>query len=294
MFRVYNNFVMLCGKEVTCVMKGDMHCHTTMSDGSTSPEQLVQFAIDAGLDFIAVTDHDTMAGAQIAVNLGKRKGLKVIPGVEVSTYDSKTGRIVHLLCYMPRKTEKLEKLIGKTIAARKEAIKEVIKGVCSQYPITYDDILRAAGNSQCIFRQHIAKALMEKGYATTIFSEETTKAIRAFNYKMSYPEVREAADIINQTGGVCALAHPGRYGSLDLAWELAKEGKIQAIELNHPNNSDSDREEIEKIIKEYWLVPLGGSDYHGYFNSVPRPLGTCTTPGEALDALLKVREELNK
>ena len=96
-------------------MIGDMHCHTTMSDGSTSPEMLVQYAIDAGLDFIAVTDHDTMAGTQAAVNLGKRKGLKVIPGVEVSTYDSKTGRNVHLLCYMPKKTEKLEKMIKAVI-----------------------------------------------------------------------------------------------------------------------------------------------------------------------------------
>ncbi|MBP1570202.1 MAG: PHP domain-containing protein, partial [Oscillospiraceae bacterium] len=60
-------------------MTGDMHCHTTMSDGSTSPEMLVQYALDAGLDFIAVTDHDTMAGAQVAVNIGKRKGLRVIP-----------------------------------------------------------------------------------------------------------------------------------------------------------------------------------------------------------------------
>ena len=103
-----------------------------------------------------------------------------------------------------------------------------------------------------------------------------------------------AADIINQSGGICCLAHPGRYDSLELAWDLAEAGKIQAIELSHPANSESDREEIEKIIKKYWLVPLGGTDYHGYYSSHPHPLGTCTTPGEALDALMKVREELNK
>ncbi len=275
-------------------MKGDMHCHTTMSDGSTPPELIVDYAIDAGLDFIAITDHDTMAGAQIAVNVGKRKGLKVIPGVEVSTYDSKTGRIAHLLCYMPRKTEKLEKLIGGTIKARQAAIKDVINGISKIYPITYDDVVKASNGSQCLYRQHISKALMERGYATSIFDEEMKKVIRSFTYKMSYPEVREAVEVINQSGGVCCLAHPGRYDSIDLAWELARAGKIQAIELCHPSNTESDKAEIEKIIKECWLIPLGGTDYHGYYNSVARPLGTCTTPGEALDALLKVREELNK
>ena len=275
-------------------MIGDMHCHTTMSDGSTSPEMLVQFAVDAGLDFIAVTDHDTMAGAQVAVNIGKRKGLKVIPGVEVSTYDSKTGRNVHLLCYMPKKTEKLEKMINNTLKNRNEAIKGVVEEISKAYPITFEDVRRAAGNAQCIYRQHVARALMERGYTDAIFSDLYGKAFGDISYSVSFPEVREAADIINQSGGICCLAHPGRYDSLELAWELAEAGKIQAIELSHPANSESDREEIRKIIKKYWLVPLGGTDYHGYYSSHPHPLGTCTTPGEALDALLKVREELNK
>ena len=275
-------------------MIGDMHCHTTMSDGSTSPEMLVQYAIDAGLDFIAVTDHDTMAGVQTAVNLGKRKGLKVIPGVEVSTYDSKTGRNVHLLCYFPKKTEKLEKLINGTLKNRNEAIKAVIEEVSKKYPITYDDVVKVAGGAQCIYRQHVARALMERGYTYSVFSDFNGKAFGDIPYVVNFPEVREAADIINQTGGICCLAHPGRYDSLDLAWELAEAGKIQAIELSHPANSESDRAEIEKIIKKYWLVPLGGSDYHGYYISYPHPLGDCTTPGEALDALLKVKEELNK
>ena len=275
-------------------MIGDMHCHTTMSDGSTTPEQLVDFALDAGLDFIAVTDHDTMAGAQTAVNIGKRKGLKVIPGVEVSTYDAKTGRNVHLLCYMPKKLDKLEKMINNTLKERNNAIKKVIDEVSQRYPITYADVARAAGGAQCIYRQHVARALMERGYTCAVFSDLNGKAFGDIPYQVNFPEVWEAAEIINQSGGICCLAHPGRYDSLELAWELAKAGKIQEIELSHPANSESDRAEIEKIIKEYWLVPLGGSDYHGYYISYPHPLGTCTTPGEALEALLKVREELNK
>ncbi len=275
-------------------MIGDMHCHTTMSDGSTSPELLVDYALDAGLDFIAVTDHDTMAGAQLAVNIGKRKGLKVIPGVEVSTYDSKTGRNVHLLCYMPRKLEKLEKMINNTLKERNAAIKKVIDEVSKKYPITYQDVVKAAGGAQCLYRQHVARALMERGYTYAVFSDLNGRVFGDIPYRVNFPEVREAADIINQSGGICCLAHPARYDSMELAWELARDGKIQAIELSHPSNKEGTQEEIERIIKEYWLVPLGGSDYHGYYSSNPHPLGTCTTPGEALDALLKVREELNK
>ena len=89
-------------------MIGDLHCHSTMSDGSTNVDKIIDYAIAAGLDFISLTDHDTMAGVERAVNLGKRKGLKVIPGVEITAFDNKRERMVHLLCYMPKRMEKLE------------------------------------------------------------------------------------------------------------------------------------------------------------------------------------------
>ena len=88
-------------------MAGDLHCHSTMSDGSTPVDQVVEYAIQAGLEFISLTDHDTMAGVERAVNLGKRKGLRVIPGLEITTLDHERGRLAHILCYMQSKFEKL-------------------------------------------------------------------------------------------------------------------------------------------------------------------------------------------
>lgn len=274
-------------------MAGDLHCHSTMSDGSTPVDNVVEYAIQAGLNFISLTDHDTMAGVERAVNLGKRKGIRVIPGMEITTLDHERGRLAHLLCYMPRKTEKLEKLTAATLKERNSAIVPVVEEVAKHYPITLADVKKAAGDSTCIYRQHIICALMDRGYTYAVFSD-LYDIFKTIPYIMEYPDTRDVADMIKNAGGVACLAHPGHYDSLDLAWELAKDGKIQAIELSHPRNSESDREEIEKIIKQYWLVPTGGSDYHGFYSSVPHPLGTCTMPEEALGALIEVRNELNK
>ena len=133
---------------------------------------------------------------------------------------------------------------------------------------------------------------MDRGYTYAVFSD-LYDIFKTIPYIMEYPDTRDVADMIKNAGGVACLAHPGHYDSLDLAWELAKDGKIQAIELSHPRNSESDREEIEKIIKQYLLVPTGGSDYHGS-NQSSVQLGTCTMPEEALGALIEVRNELNK
>lgn len=274
-------------------MAGDLHCHSTMSDGSTPVDNVVEYAIQAGLNFISLTDHDTMAGVERAVNLGKRKGIRVIPGMEITTLDHERGHLAHLLCYMPRKTEKLEKLTAATLKERNSAIVPVVEEVAKHYPITLADVKKAAGDSTCIYRQHIIRALMDRGYTYAVFSD-LYDIFKTIPYTMEYPDTRDVADMIKNAGGVACLAHPGHYDSIDLAWELAKDGKIQAIELSHPRNSESDREEIEKIIKQYWLVPTGGSDYHGFYSSVPHPLGTCTMPEEALGALIEVRNELNK
>ena len=274
-------------------MTGDLHCHSLLSDGSTPVDQVVEYAIQAGLDFISLTDHDTMEGVERAVNYGKRKGIKVIPGMEITTLDHERGRLAHILCYMPKKTDMLEKLTSETLKARNEAIVPVIDAVSKDYPITYDDVVKAAGKSTCLYRQHIIRALMERGYTYSVFSD-LYKVFSTLPYEMDFPDTRDVTELIRKSGGVACLAHPGYYDSLDLAWELAESGKIQAIEISHPRNTESDREEIEKIVRKYWLVPTGGSDYHGFYSSVPHPLGTCTMPGEALDALMKVREELNR
>lgn len=102
-------------------MIGDLHCHTKLSDGSMGIEDVVFYAKRMGLDFIAITDHDTMAGVTRASVLGQRYGIQVIPGVEISCIDSKRGRKVHMLCYLPLKPMRLESIFQKTLTLRTQA-----------------------------------------------------------------------------------------------------------------------------------------------------------------------------
>ena len=275
-------------------MKGDLHTHSFYSDGSASVDQVVRFAAAEGLDFLSLTDHDTMAGVERAMDLGRRLGVRVIPGLEVSAVDEKTGRNVHLTCYLPRRTDRLEKFVQRTLDSRNEAARPLVEEIGRSFPITWKDVVEAAGPAKCIFRQHIMRALMERGYSYEIFGDFYKEVFGRIPYSVRFPDVWEAAEAIRAAGGVAALAHPGAYETLGLAEELAREGKIQAIELSHPRNTEQDKKEIARVAMEYGLVPIGGSDYHGFYTSHPHPLGTCTTPGESLDALLKIREQLNR
>lgn len=268
-------------------MIGDLHIHSVYSDGSATPDEIVRYAKDAGLGFIALTDHDTMAGIERVHSVAARNGVKVVPGVEITSFDNESGRMVHLLCYMPRKLDRLEKLMKANLAERTNAVLPIIEEVSKNYPITLEDVKSEMGPSQCLFRQHIIRSLMNRGYTYAVFSE-LYDIFRKIPYKPNFPEAREVARTLNETGGIVCLAHPGRYDSIELGRELAEKGLIQAIEINHPSNSEADRAEIEKIARQFCLVPTGGSDFHGFYSAEPHPIGTCTSTEGVLDALNEV------
>ena len=110
-------------------MIGDLHCHSKLSDGSTGLDDIVFYAKRAGLDALAITDHDTMSGVPRAEILGRRYGLTVIPGVEISTFDPNTGRRVHILCYLPHKSDALAGLLERTLEERRRSGERMIENV---------------------------------------------------------------------------------------------------------------------------------------------------------------------
>ena len=132
-------------------MIGDLHCHSKLSDGSTSLEDIVFYAKRAGLDALAITDHDTLSGASRAQVLGKRYGITVIPGVEISTFDPDTQRRVHILCYLPLKPDRLAGLLSRTLEQRRISGEQMIQKVSRLYPVTREHILRYAAASNSIF-----------------------------------------------------------------------------------------------------------------------------------------------
>ena len=139
-------------------MTGDLHCHTTLSDGSLGIEEVIVQAKRMGLGFLAITDHDTLSSSNRAQILGERYGVKVIPAVELSAWDKKRNSKVHILCYAPQKPDRLEGLCLKSCQIRKDCAKEMIEKVTARYPIPADAVLHYTKSSKSIFKQHIMRA----------------------------------------------------------------------------------------------------------------------------------------
>lgn len=270
-------------------MTGDLHCHTRLSDGAMGLEEVIFYAKRSGLDFISITDHDTMAGVVRAGIIGNRYGIRVISGVELSCYDPKRKRKAHLLCYLPQKPDRLEGICRKNCEARSEAGKQMTRLVARFYPITAQLVLKYAAGSKAIFKQHIMMALMELGYTDRIYGELYGQLFDPRDgscfVEPEYPDIREVIDLVRLAGGKAVLAHPGTYRSEELLDELIGQNKLDGIEVYHPRNSPPERRNLKKLAEENGLLQTGGSDFHGFYSSTPHPLGSCMAPPETIDRL---------
>lgn len=279
-------------------MIGDLHCHSKLSDGSTGLEDLIYYGKRAGLDVISITDHDTMAGVARAQVLGKRYGIDVIPGCELSCYDPDTGRPVHLLCYFPKKPERLEPLFHKVQKSRNEAGLAMIQRIMRQYPVTLEHIQRFSNSSKAIYKVHIMHALLELGYDNRIYGDLYQELFsRRSPYHVlepvDYPTVYEALDYIRIAKGLAVMAHPSVYDSMELLEQLVKEKKLQGIEVDHPRNKPKDKKRMRQLMEEHQLLCTGGTDFHGYYTSgKPNPLASSITLDEDLRKLYRAAEEL--
>lgn len=273
-------------------MIGDLHCHTTLSDGSLGIEEVILQAKRMQLDFLAITDHDTMSSSNRAQILGERYGVKIIPAVELSAWDKKRNTKVHILCYAPQKPDRLEGLCLKSCEIRKECAKDMIQKVIELYPIPSDAVKPYTKGSKSIYKQHIMRALVNYGYATELYGEINNSL---FNYPdgkclvtREYPDVNFVLDLIHSAKGVAVMAHPYMFDNIDLLKELIELGKIDGIEVNHYSNNDEQKAELIKIAKEHNLIITGGSDFHGLYNSSIAYIGCNTTDEENLDKLCKM------
>lgn len=274
----------------------DLHCHTTLSDGSLGIEEVIAQAKRTGIECLSITDHDTMASFSRAEVLGERHGVKILRGVELSAWDKKRGSKVHILCYAPKKPDRLEGLCLKSCEIRKACSKEMIEKVVEKFPITIESILRHTTSSKSIFKQHIMRALIDYGYALEFYGELDKEL---FNPKTGscymereYPDVNFVADLIHSAKGVAVMAHPAQYDNIELLKEMAEAGKIDGVEIGHYSADESYRKELEKLAERYDLIVTGGSDFHGLYNSVPTHLGSELTTQENLDRILKLSAKM--
>lgn len=273
-------------------MKGDLHCHTTLSDGSLGIEEVIVQAKRTNLDYLSITDHDTLSSSSRAQVLGERYGVTIIPGVELSAWDKKKNTRVHILCYAPQKPDRLEGLCLKSCEIRKSCAIDMINNVIEKYPITTEAVLKYTKGSKSIYKQHIMRALVNYGYATELYGEVNDKLFNRNNgtclVTREYPDVNFVVDLIHSSRGVAVMAHPYMFDNIELLEELAAKGKIDGVEVYHYTADESQQKKLLEIAEKYNLIVTGGSDFHGLYNQVPTHIGSQVTDGDNIQKLLKL------
>ena len=282
-------------------MAADLHCHTKLSDGSVGIEDLIVIAQKSGIETIAITDHDCLAGTVRGQVIGKRYGVNVIPGVELSSFDNNAGKKVHILCYLADTPDRLEGLCKRTSVARKRAGQIMMLATrrsfwkfmlkdSRRFPISTEFIISHASGSTNLYKQHIMHALMDAGYTNQIFGDLYNALFSPDSETnllapTKYPDVKEVIDEIHGAGGIAVLAHPAFLDNFDEIDDYIEMG-LDGIEVWHPSATDADIEMLGSICKKHKLLMTGGSDFHGIYGSSTVTLGTCTTPDEHLDKLM--------
>ena len=152
-------------------MSGDLHCHTRLSDGSLGIEDIITLAKKRGIETLAITDHDCLAGTVRAKIIGARQGIQVIVGVELSATHEASNKNVHILCYSPDAPDMLEGLCKRNSLARKKAAHFMMLQTAKRFPITTEFIMKCSTGSTNLYKKHIMQALIECGYADSFHGE---------------------------------------------------------------------------------------------------------------------------
>lgn len=274
-----------------------MHCHTNCSDGSSTPEELVAYAKQAGLDAVAITDHDTLRGIPRAVAAGEQLGITVLPGVEFSAMDLRRGVKVHLLCYLPSRPGALDVLSKKILSSRDRAFRQSLRGIAQRYPVSEEQVLRYAGESACLYQVHIMRALLEMGYTDQIYGELYDRLLGdegECKVPHAYLDMWETVERIKSAGGVCVMAHPSVYRSIETMRELAAAGALDGIECNYPRARAEDAAAVAETVARYGLLSTGGTDFHGAYSALARPVGACVTDNATVERIFNLAASRQK
>lgn len=271
-------------------MAADLHCHTKLSDGSVGIEDLIVIAQKSGIDTIAITDHDCIAGTVRGQVIGKRYGVNVIPAVELSTFDTDAGKKVHIISYLADAPDRLEGICKRTSVARKRAGQIMMLKVAARFPITSEFIISHASGSTNLYKQHIMHALMDAGYTNKIFGDLYDKLFDRGSESnvlapTKYPTIQEVIDEIHGAGGIAVLAHPGKFDNFDEIDKYVEMG-IDGVEVWCPENSIMEIERLQEECKEKKLLMTGGSNFHGIYGREAVTVGAYSTPQEHLDKLM--------
>ena len=273
-------------------MKADLHTHTTCSDGTYSPKDLLDAAKKAGLDVLSITDHDTLRAYEL---LPERCPVKLISGLELSASFGVYG--VHLLAYSFKLNDPgVRQLCDEQIVRREKRNEQILDRLAQLgYPIKPEELLFTPSDEMgSIGRPHIAKALMTRGYVSSIreaFDRLIAEEGPAF-VAGARCTVDDVLDVIHAANGFVVIAHPQLIREKNLLEKLLK-CPFDGLEAHYANFSQGQAEEWAALAKKAGFFATGGSDFHG--DVKPNGfLGSSLAPVETLNLLLARSSENNE
>lgn len=250
----------------------DLHSHSTASDGSCSPADVVAAAKAAGLAAIALTDHDSISGVPEATAAGARLGIRVIAGTELSAHDT-AGREYHLLGLHLADLAPLEEALVKLRDVRRGRAEEIVRKLNALgVPLSMDAVLLEAQGG-ALGRPHVARALIVGGfvYSSREAFDRYLGAGRPAYVDKARLDVADAIGLVHAAEGIAMLAHPGSDGTAERI-EWFRSLGLDGVEVRHPGHSPEDETRLRELTTTLGLLPSGGSDWHGAREG-PRTLG---------------------
>jgi predicted metal-dependent phosphoesterase TrpH len=238
----------------------ELHCHTTYSDGTLSPAQLVELAIASGVRVLAITDHDTLAGWDEAFAAASNRPIEIVPGLELSTVYN--GRSMHILGFYPNR-EKLQAPLEERIAGRYRRAEQILQKLAD---LGCSIELPALERNMAPGRPHIAAALVQAGYVQT--SQEAFDRFLGDD-QPAYVEYEkftavEGIHLLRSCGAVPVWAHPYlfRGDTVEVILPDLVSAGLMGLEVYHPTHSPTQTLQLKELCQQYGLLMTGGSDFH--------------------------------
>jgi predicted metal-dependent phosphoesterase TrpH len=253
----------------------DLHTHTLISDGTYSPEQLVQAAVDLKIHTLAVTDHDTIDGLSRAKNYAQDHDIQIVSGTEISSQwsrpNTKKSYGVHIVALNMQDEAPIREMLENQKRVRAERAKVICSLLekCIDFDIYPDVVAKVDGQADRVTRTHIAKILVEKNIVSRpqqAFDRFLKEGKKAF-VKFDGIGLKETIDVIHASQGFAVLAHPTRYDlsatNIRYLIELFAESGGDAVELPPSVEPASTRQMVDRMIEQFDLAVSIGSDFHG-------------------------------
>lgn len=263
----------------------DLHMHTVFSDGRRTPEELADLLVAARVTTAALTDHDTIDGIAPLEDALRGRGVRIIPGVEVSLEHE--GQDLHILAYyVDRRDPLLISMLERIRDSRRVRIQRMVERLNELgIPVTEAEILRRATRSESVGRVHVAQTLVENhwvGHHGDVFRYYIGAEGPAYRSKET-PGIDACLGVLRDAGAISVLAHPGAY-RLEGVLERLIAGGLDGLEVYHPSHEPEQVARFEQLADELRLLRTGGTDYHGDREGEMMP-GTLNLDEELLERL---------